>query len=43
LVATRGALSEHRPVVEDVLNLIALMGARSGTVDDPLTTKEREG
>jgi hypothetical protein len=39
LATARGALSERRPVVEDVLNLSALTSARSGTADDPLTTK----
>jgi hypothetical protein len=43
LVAVCGALSERRSVVEDVLNFSALTGTRSGTTDDPLTTKEGEG
>jgi hypothetical protein len=43
LAAARGALSERRPVASDVLNLSALASARSGTANDALTTKEREG
>jgi hypothetical protein len=43
LATARGTLSERCPIVADVLNFSALTGARSGTADDPLTTKEREG
>jgi hypothetical protein len=39
--AAHGALSERHPVIEDVLNLSALTGARLGMASDPLTTKER--
>jgi hypothetical protein len=43
LAAVCGALFEWRPVVSDVLNLSALVGARVGTVGDALTTQERQG
>jgi hypothetical protein len=43
LFATRGALSERCHVVEDILKFSTLIGARSGTASNPLTTKEREG
>jgi hypothetical protein len=39
LTAARRALT----VAKDVLNLSALIGARSGMAGDALTTKEREG
>jgi hypothetical protein len=42
LATARGALSECRPVANDVLNLSALTGARSGTAGDALTMKGRE-
>jgi hypothetical protein len=40
LAAACGALSERRPVANDVLNLSTLTGARSGTADDALTAKK---
>jgi hypothetical protein len=40
LAAARGTLFERRPVTNDVLSLSALMGARAGTDDDALITKE---
>jgi hypothetical protein len=43
LAAVRGTLSERRPVIADVLNLSALIGARAETVGVTLTTKEGKG
>jgi hypothetical protein len=42
LAAARGALSERRPIANDVLNLSALTGARSRTAGDDLTMKGRQ-
>jgi hypothetical protein len=39
LTAARGALSERRPVIKDVLSFSAFTGVRSGTADDTLTTE----
>jgi hypothetical protein len=43
LAVVRGALSEHRLAVADVLNLSALTGARAGMVGVTLSTKEAKG